>query len=90
MTEEQIKHFKEESARLKREVRKQVSGYILAGLGVVAGLAWNDAIKGLIEYAFPISQTSMRAKFLYAVLLTLVIVLISMYVLRVNREDDKK
>lgn len=90
MTDGKIKHFKEESARINREVRKQVSSYILAGLGVVAGLAWNEAIKSLIEFVYPLSQTGMRAKFLYAALLTLVIVIVSMYVVRVTRDDEKK
>lgn len=90
MTPERLQQLKEEGVRLNREVRKQVTGYILAGLGVVAGLAWNEAIKSLIEFFFPLSQTGMRAKFLYATLLTLAIVLVSMYVLRITRDDEKK
>ncbi len=85
-----MKYIKEHSVRLNREVRKQVSGYILAGLGVVAGLAWNEAIKSLIETVFPLSYSGMHAKFLYAILLTLIIVLVSMYVLRITREDETK
>jgi len=54
-------------------------GYII---GLVAGLAWNEAIKAAIEFAFPLSQNSLLAKFIYAVLVTAVVVLLSLYLTR--------
>jgi len=51
--------------------------YIMAGLGFVAGLAWNDAIQTLIKTLFPLQTNGILAKFLYATVVTAVIVFIS-------------
>lgn len=59
---------------LKQEVRSRTIGYILAGFGFVAGLAWNEAIKGLIDQLFPLGQGSLIAKFIYALFVTLIVV----------------
>ena len=40
-----FKKIKAEQMRIREEVRKKTIGYIVAALGLVAGLAWNDAIK---------------------------------------------
>src|SRR3990167_6335210 len=53
--------IKEKSRELRREVKQRITGYIVAALGLVAGLAWNDAIRALIEYVFPMDQGSVWA-----------------------------
>ena len=72
-------YLKQESQALKKELREKTTGYILAGLGVVAGLAWNDAIKELIQYLFPLATDTLTAKFVYAGLITVVVVIIITY-----------
>ncbi len=67
---------------LKSEIAQGSRTYIMAGLGLVAGLAWNDAIKSLIDAVFTFSRTGIIAKFAYAVLITAVVVLIGNYVFR--------
>ena len=59
---------------MHKAAREKVWGYIAAALGLVAGLAWNDAIKGLIEHYFPIQRDSVWAKVWYAIVITGVIV----------------
>ncbi len=49
-------HLREESERIKKEVRERTLGYLLAGFGVVAGIAWNDAIRFLIDTLFPVTR----------------------------------
>ncbi|MEK7574665.1 MAG: DUF5654 family protein [Patescibacteria group bacterium] len=66
--------------RLQREVRKQTVGYIVGALSLVAGLAWNDAIKALIEYIFPLDKSGLWVKFLYAAVLTFVVILFTIYI----------
>ncbi len=61
---------KKEELSLKREVRAQVIGYVVAALGLVAGLAWNDAVKSIIEHFFPLSQSTIWAKIVYALILS--------------------
>lgn len=74
---------------LKLEVRKKVVGYITAGFGVVAGLAWNDAIKTFIEEYFPQTGSTMIAKFVYALLITIVLVVISVYLVKLFNIESK-
>lgn len=68
---------KKAAAELETKFREQTVGYLTAAFGLVAGLAWNDAVKMFIEEIYPTKQNTIVAKFLYAVLITLVIVLIS-------------
>ena len=81
--------LKEHSRRMKKEVQRQMVSYILAGLGVVAGFAWNDAIKEFIEYLFPIGKDTLFAKFTYAAVITLLVVFVSAYVVRFFGEEEK-
>lgn len=78
--------LKEEAEELKQAVRKKTMGYIAAALGLVAGLAWNDAVKALIEYFFPIASNTIAAKFIYAALITLVVIIVTTYIIRENEE----
>jgi len=73
---------------LKNEVREKTFGYIVGALGLVAGLAWNEAIKALIEYFFPASQNGILAKFIYAILITIIIVLTSTYLVKLSTKKE--
>lgn len=82
-TKSKFQKIKEEQEKLGREVREKTVGYIVASLGLVAGLAWNDAIKTTIEYVFPLSLNSVWVKIFYAFLITIIIVLVSKYLVRI-------
>lgn len=85
---EKTDFMKKEIGEIKKQIRQQTLGYILAGFGLVAGLAWNEAIKDFIEYIFPLQQNSLLAKFIYAILLTILFVVISMYIVRISKNDE--
>ncbi len=74
---------------LKKELKDRLLTYIGGGFGLVAGLAWNDAIKSLIEYIFPLSKDSLPVRFLYALVITLLAVVIVAYLARIlgSKED---
>lgn len=81
-----VRKIKEESEELRREVRKRTVTYITAALGLVVGLAWNEAIKAVIEYLFPLSQNTMAAKLIYAAVMTIVLVLVTVYIFKEQKE----
>lgn len=81
--------IKKESGEISQKIKHQFYSYIVAAFGLVAGLAWNEAIKALIDYAFPLGKNTLWAKFGYAGLMTLAVVLISIYLSRVLKSDDK-
>jgi len=64
------------------KIKSQTSGYIVAALSLVAGLAWNDAIKALIAILFPLDTSGVLVKFAYAIIVTLVVVIASFYLLK--------
>jgi hypothetical protein len=79
-----------EIAKVRSEVRNRTVKYIVAALGLVAGLAWNDTIKSCIEYFFPQDQNSLKAKLTYAISITLIVVILSFYLSQLEKREDKK
>lgn len=75
--------------RFRSEFKKQLVGYIVGAFGLIAGLAWNEAIKSLIGYLFPSGQHSLLAQFIYAIAITAVVVIITIHLTRffIKEED---
>ncbi len=88
----EMQKIKEESGRIKSEVRQRTISYVVASLGLVAGLAWNDAIKSAIEYFFPINSKSITAKFVYTIIMTLMVIILTTYLVKLlgNETDVQK
>jgi len=83
-----IQKIKSEGVQLRQEVRQKTMDLILAAFGFVAGLAWNEAIKALIEEVFPAHNNSVWAKLTYALLVTILVVLVSVYFVRSTTKDS--
>ncbi len=64
------------------QIKSQFVGYVLAAFSFVAGLAWNEAVKAFIETLVPIGSGGVVAKFLYAIIVTLVLAFASWMLLR--------
>ena len=60
----------------REEFRNKALTYIGGALGLVAALAWNDAISEFIKYFFPVSVDSLWIKFAYAICITIVVVIL--------------
>lgn len=89
LIDNKIKELKKDGKEIKREIRQRTIGYIVAAFGLVAGLAWNDAVKTLIENLFPLGRGTLLAKFIYAISMTLVVVVISVYLIRFSEKEKK-
>jgi hypothetical protein len=87
--EKMKKKIKEGIYGMRQEVKTRTAGYVATALGLVAGLAWNDAIKSLIEYYLPLSGQNVWAKLIYAAILTIVVVLVSAYLTRLFMKDEE-
>ena len=84
-----FKRLKHQKSTLEKELIDRMSGYILGAFGLIAGLAWNDAIKGSIEYLFPLNKDSIPAKFLYAIIMTILVVFVTLYAIRLIQRSKK-
>jgi hypothetical protein len=62
-----------------RELRGRTATYIGGAFGLVAGLAWNEAITSFINYVFPLEKNTLLIKFLYAIAVTIVVVILVSY-----------
>ena len=60
----------------QKATRKTFITLILGGFGLVAALAWNDAIQGLLNELLP-KQSGLIGKFFYAIVITLIVVILS-------------
>lgn len=72
----------------EKETRKTVATLILGGFGLVAALAWNDAIQSLINAIFP-KKGGLVGKFVYATIVTLIVVFFSSQLKKIS-EDNKQ
>lgn len=70
---------------MKIEIVEKLSTLMAAGFGLVAALAWNDAIQALFQAIFP-TASNVAAKFIYAALITILVVIITT---RLARLADK-
>lgn len=72
-----------DSLSLRHDLAERVSALATAGFGLVAALAWNDAIQGLFQVLFG-TASSLVAKFLYAIIITLMVVLVTRHLGRLT------
>lgn len=82
-----IHALKEKSKHFEKEIRTQGVGYIVTALGLIAGLAWNEAIKSIITTFFPQEDATIVAKLGYAVIVTIVVVILGIYLTRLIKKD---
>lgn len=82
--------IKKETTNIRAEIQQKTFGYILTAFGLVAALAWNDAITNLINYLFPFEKNTVIIKFVYALIITFIVVFVSMYINRLSSKTDKK
>ncbi len=81
--------IREHQANLRKEIKERTVGYILAAFSFVAGLAWNEAIKSVIDGFFPDRGNSIVIKLLYAIIVTVVIVIITVYLIKLTEKKDE-
>jgi len=70
--------------QLKQEFRQSLVSYMLAAFGFVAGLAWNEAVQALVNTLFPLSKDAVWVKFLYAVIITVLVVVVSAILIKLS------
>ena len=73
--------------KTQKAVKKKMFGYIAAGLGLVAGLAWNDAVKAIIDRFIPDTGNTIVAKVFYAIIVTVFVALVLFYLEKSTEED---
>ena len=74
---------------LRSEFLKTMTQLATAGFGLVAALAWNETIKGLIE-RFIKPGSGLISKLIYALIVTVLAVLVTYYLGRLTQEAKEE
>jgi len=82
---EPLEKVKNEVEKVKREFKEKTLTLILGGFGLVAALAWNEAIKTLFETLLP-KSSALIGKFIYAIIVTGIVVFVSYLLNKVSEE----
>ena len=80
---------REKEERLTAEVLDKFSELITTALGLVAALAWNEAIQLLFTQLFGEAGGALAAKFGYALIITLVVIFATISVGRATERAKK-
>lgn len=79
--------------KLRKELLKQMVSLSTAGFGLVAALAWNEAIqsfvKGYID-KYISTGSGIISRFIYAILITAIAVFVTYQLSKLVREEEKK
>jgi len=73
---------------MKKKVIEQLATLITAAFGFVAALAWNEAIKEMFTEIFG-ERTGLAPMFSYAVAVTVIAVLVTVWIGRVSHGSGK-
>ena len=72
---------KEEPKTLKEEVLDKIAALVTAAFGLVAALAWNDAIKAIFKEIFG-EESTVVPMLIYAIIVTIIAVILIIIVAR--------
>jgi hypothetical protein len=74
---------------MRKIVLEKIVTLITAAFGLVAALAWNDTVKEIIKNVFGENETVL-AMLIYAVSVTIIAVIVSMYLGKILEYNEKK
>jgi uncharacterized BrkB/YihY/UPF0761 family membrane protein len=81
--------IQKEIRKTKEEFRKTITTILLGGFGLVAALAWNDAIQTIFNEIFPKESSScVVGKFFYAITITVIVVIISLQLKKISEKQE--
>lgn len=70
---------------MKKEVIEKLAALITAAFGLIAALAWNDAIQSIFKAIFG-EQSSIAAMVFYAVVVTAIAVIATIWIGKISQE----
>lgn len=74
-------------AKLTTQVKAQIITLLTGAIGLIAALAWNEAVKALFVKIFG-EANGLAAKFGYAVVVTIIVVWMTMRLAKLNVQDE--
>ncbi len=84
---EVIQKAKDKARQTHREVLLQTMTLINGAFALIAALAWNEAVKALIERYFK-AGSGLYSRFVYAIGITILVVIITRYISSLSKRFD--
>ena len=75
-----------EVQKTEKEFKEKIITFVLGGFGLVAALAWNDAIQSFFNILFP-NDKGLIGKFVYAIIITLIVVIVSVNLGKLSEKE---
>lgn len=85
MKEKVLDKIKKEIKSTETIFKEKIVTLVLGGIGVIAALAWNEAIKSLFEAYLP-KGGELVGKFIYAIMVTLILGIASRYLGKIEQK----
>jgi len=76
--------------KMKKEVIEKISALIVTAFGLVAALAWNDAIRSLFQEDGFLYFLANGGPWIYAILVTIIAVFVTVWIGRISDKHSKK
>jgi hypothetical protein len=73
--------------KMTKQVGDQIRTLLTGALGLIAALAWNEAVKDLFAKVFG-TASGLVAKFGYAIIVTVVVVWLTMRLAKLGAQDE--
>jgi len=74
---------------MKKEVIEKLAALVTAAFGLVAALAWNEAIKSLFAEGGPLNFLAVGGVWVYAVIVTILAVFITIWIGKVADKNKE-
>jgi uncharacterized membrane protein YidH (DUF202 family) len=84
---EMIEKAKKNVQETRREILLQTMTLVNGAFALVAALAWNEAVKALIDRYFK-SGSGLYSRFIYAIVITLLVVMVGRYLSVLTKRLD--
>lgn len=82
--------IKKEAERVRTQALEKMITLLTGGFGLVAALAWNDAVKKLFAELFGEERSSLIAQLGYAVAVTIIVVILSINLSRLTKKKERE
>ena len=82
--------MKEAKDKLRKELFKTMVQLATAGFGLVAALAWNEAIQSTIREIVPLGGSNIISKLIYALIVTIIAVSVTYSLGKMAGSDEEE
>lgn len=72
---------------MRTEIIDKISTLMISAFGLVAALAWNDAITSLFKEGGPLHFMSAYGPFAYAIIVTILVVVLTIWIIKFTEKS---